>query len=101
LILEVWSNDSHGRNSLIGYGCAFIPFKTGKINMPVLCWRPSEILTNSLRETLLGCTPEFLDKSAVYTSEEKFGIYGMSEGHVNVELDIIMKDFEIHGIEVK
>jgi hypothetical protein len=85
----------------MGYGCKFIPFEPGKVNMTVLCWRPSELLTSTWKETMLGCTPEFLDKSAVYTSEEKFGIYGVSEGHVNVELDIIMKDFDLHGIKVK
>jgi hypothetical protein len=85
----------------MGYGCAFLPFKTGKVSMPILCWRPSEYITSTLKESLLGCTPEFLDKSAIHTNEEKFGIYGVSGGLVNVELDVIMKDFDLHGIKVK
>jgi hypothetical protein len=69
--------------------------------MPVLCWRPSEALVEGWRESLLGCLPEYMDKSAVYTSEEKFAINGVSGGYVNLELDIIMKDFDLHGIKVK
>jgi hypothetical protein len=50
---------------------------------------------------LLGNTPEFIDKSAIYSSEEKFGINGVSSGYVNMELEVIMKDFDLHGIRPK
>jgi hypothetical protein len=51
-------------------------------------------------EEILGCTPEFVDKSAVYSVEEKFGMNTISTGCITVELDIIMKDFQLHGIDI-
>ena len=48
---------------------------------------------------VLGNTPEFIDKSAVYSNEEKFGMFSMSTGTVSIELDVIMKDFNLHGID--
>jgi B9 domain-containing protein 2 len=99
-VVEVWANDQHNRNSLIGYGTAFIPFKTGHSLINIRCWRPKESLNVSLSEMLLGNTPEFVDKSAVYSVDEKFGMYSLSTGSVVVETDIIMKDFNLHGFEV-
>ena len=98
--MEVWDVDTDGRNSLIGYGTAFLPFKTGKIFLPIYCWRPSDSVQMSISEDLLGNTAEFINKSAVYSSEEKFGIAAVSTGSINLELDIIMKDFDLHGIMI-
>ncbi len=86
---------------MYGYGCAFLPFKTGKVLLPIYCWRPTKGKIISFSEDLLGNTPEFIDKSAVHSSEEKFGINGASTGYVNLELDVIMKDFDLHGINLK
>jgi len=46
------------------------------------CWRPSSD-SSSLSEDLLGETPEFIDKSVVYSVEEKFGISSKSSGNVS------------------
>lgn len=46
-------------------------------------------------------TPEFIDKSAVYSTEEKFGLNSRSSGSVKIEVDIIMKDYQLHGISCK
>jgi len=52
-----------------------------------------------LEENLLGVTPEFNDKSIVYSVEEKFGIISITTGFVYIDLEIILKDFNLHGIE--
>ena len=41
-----------------------------------------------------------MDKSAVYSVEEKFGMNTVSTGCIIVELDIILKDFQLHGFTV-
>jgi hypothetical protein len=41
-----------------------------------------------------------VDKSAVYSVDEKFGMNTISTGFVNVEMDIILKDFQLHGIDI-
>lgn len=99
-LIELWSTDYENRNSLIGYGTAFLPFQKGEINLNIPCWRPMENINVSLAEIFLGNTPEFIDKSAIYSVDEKFGMNTLSTGSVNIELNIIMKDFQLHGIQV-
>ena len=100
ILIEVWANDQDGRNSLAGYGTAWIPFKPGYTKMSINCWRPTEEVTTSLGEVLLGNNAEFIDKSAVYSNIEKFGINTVSTGQVNIEVEVILKDFILHGIKV-
>jgi B9 domain-containing protein 2 len=100
ILLEVWATDEHGRNHLIGYGTAFIPFKKGCNKISVQCWRPSDKISGNISESFLGNTPEFVDRSAVVSSEEKFGMYTFSTGTVELELDLLMKDFHLHGIKI-
>ena len=47
----------------------------------------------------MGISSEFKDKSIVLSSEEKFSLDAITSGTIVVELDIILKDFELHGIE--
>ena len=100
IFVEVWSNDSEGKNCIVGYGTGFIPIKSGFSKMTINCWRPSGSNTPSLEETLLGNNKEFKDKSAVYSTSEKFGVCSISTGQVNIELELIFKDFILHGIEI-
>ncbi len=100
ILVEIWSNDSDGKNVIVGYGMGFIPVKSGFSKMTINCWRPSSSTSESLEERLLGNNNEFNDKSAVYSTAEKFGVYSISAGQVNVELELIFKDFILHGIEI-
>lgn len=78
----------------------FFPFKTGHSEIKVECWRPTKTFRYNLSENFLHSTPEFIDKSAIYATDEKFGMTTISTGCVLVEIDIIMKDFDLHGIRV-
>ena len=96
--IEVRNTDFDGRTSLLGYGIASIPFKVGHSKLSIKCWRPTESLDFNYNEYFLGNHPEFIDKSAVYTNDDRFEIYGKSTATVTIEIDIIMKDFNLHGI---
>ena len=98
--LEVWSNEMDSRNCLLGYVIGFFPVKKGYSKMCIPCWRPSENVNSTFGELFLGNNAEFVDKSAIYSTNEKFGIYSISSGQVNIELEIIFKDFILHGIEI-
>lgn len=96
LFIEAWGTDSDGRNSLLGYGVNYIPFVNGCKTINCQTWRPDGGIMN---EYFLGITPEFKDKSIIFSSEEKFPLNTISSGTVKIEIDIILKDFELHGIE--
>ena len=100
IFVEVWSNDHEGKNCIVGYGTGFIPVKSGFSKMTINCWRPSDNTSPSFKETLLNNNNEFNDKSAVYSTTEKFGVCAISTGQINIELEIIFKDFILHGIEI-
>lgn len=87
---KAWSSDTYGRNSIIGYGSAFVPFLKGRHVINVHCWRPSSSLGYSFKESFLNITPQFVDKSAIYTSEEKFNVIGVSTGIVILILILII-----------
>ena len=100
IIFEVFSNDRDGRNCLIGYGTGYFPVKAGSSRLTINCWRPSDSTKSSLSETFLGNNNEFLDISAVYTTLEKFGLNTISTSQINIEVDMIFKDFILHGIDI-
>lgn len=78
----------------------FFPFKKGNNKLRIECWRPTKTFRYNFSENFLNTTPEFIDKSAVYSTDEKFGISSISAGSVIVEIDLILKDFDLHGIKV-
>lgn len=41
ILVEAWSTDENGRNSLCGYGYANLPFSSGFHKLKLFCWRPS------------------------------------------------------------
>ena len=98
--LEVWSNEMDSRNCLLGYGIGFFPVKKGYSKMCIPCWRPSENVNSTFGELFLGNNAEFVDKSAIYSTNEKFGVNSISTGQVNLEVEMIFKDFYLHGIEI-
>ena len=100
IFVEVWSNDHEGKNCIVGYGTGFIPVKSGFSKMTINCWRPSDKTSPSFKETFLNNNNEFNDKPAVYSTIDKFGVCSISTGQVNIELEIIFKDFILHGIEI-
>lgn len=69
--------------------------------MRVDCWRPTKTFRFNFSEYFLNSTPEFIDRSAVFTTDEKFGINTISTGTILIEFDLIMKDFELHGINIE
>ena len=97
ILLEVWTTDEHNRNALAGYGLQTIPFTSSNTTMTVRCWRPSK---NAFSEKLLNNNPEFLDTTAVYSNDDKIALQTISSGEVNIELDILLKDFHLHGVVV-
>lgn len=100
IFVEVFANDKDGRNCLIGYGTGYIPVRSGCNKMTINCWRPSGSTKEGLGEMLLGTNMEFVDVSAVYGTVEKFGVCSQSTGQVNLEVDVILKDFILHGIDI-
>ena len=48
LIVEVWGEDSFGRNSIAGYGMLTFPLSNGDFKLEIDCWTPLACLRVSL-----------------------------------------------------
>ena len=96
LYLEAWGTDTSDRNNFLGYSLKTIPLINGECHIDFNCWRPKG---NMFSNYILGITSEYVDNSIVSSSVEKFSIETVSTGSVIVDLNVILKDFELHGIE--
>jgi|EP00802_Teleaulax_amphioxeia_P021862 hypothetical protein len=63
LIVEVWAQDSGGRNEIAGYGVAHVPCAAGHYELEVPLWRPVDLKTSHTR--LLGDIPGYIGQSLV------------------------------------
>jgi len=54
MLIEVWQEDEHGRNTISGYGLLTFPIAPGEFELEIHCWRPK----GSIMDSLLGTFPE-------------------------------------------
>jgi len=97
LLVEVWTVDSTKKSTMGGYGIMTIPVESGYHKLKIDCWRP--IISNS--DKTLGTYPELEYKDILVSSQNRYGLKAESTGTVVVEIDILLKDFQLHGVYCK
>ena len=91
--------DSDGRYSISGYGIATVPFTPGQHSISVKCWRPRpQGFFKRLAAKILGIQPELEFKDMVMSSAERFGFEAETTGTVEIDVGVIVKDFQLHGV---
>lgn len=99
--VEVWQADYEGRYSIAGYGIGIVPFTPGQHTMQIKCWRPQpQGLLKSLAAKILGIQPELQFKDILFSTAERFGLTAQSTGTVEIDIGIIVKDFNLHGVSL-
>ena len=53
-----------------------------------------------LRAKLLGIQPELEFKDLLFSSSERFGQHTKTTGTVEVDVGVILKDFNLHGVSL-
>ena len=97
--VEVWQIDSEGRYSISGYGIATIPFTPGQHSIQIKCWRPSPLgFWKRMAAKILGVQPELQFKDMLMS--ERFGFEAETTGTVEIDVGVIVKDFQLHGVEL-
>ena len=97
--VEVWQADVHGRYQIAGYGVGVVPFEPGNHKMEIKCWAPKpQGYFRQLASSLLGVKPELKFKDMVLSNAERFGFETETTGTVEIDLGVILKDFNIHGV---
>jgi len=94
IVVEVWTVDESTKSTIGGYGVMTVPTQSGYYKMKVDCWRP----ISSTTDKLLGTFPELEFKDVLISSQSKYGLTAETTGSVIFELDVILKDFQLHGV---
>lgn len=97
IFVEVWMIDSSKKSTLGGYGILTIPVQSGYHKLKIPCWRP--VKTTS--DKLLGTYPELEHKDILLSSQNRYGLKTESTGDIVLEIDILVKDFLLHGVVTK
>lgn len=95
-MLEVWEVDESARNKIAGYGIINIPFQSGPYSLDVVCWRPKE----NFFDRLVGSHPELQYPDLLVSNQQRDKLLGRSTGKVVVDLHIVLKDFNLHGVSM-
>ncbi|EGR27435.1 hypothetical protein IMG5_196180 [Ichthyophthirius multifiliis] len=97
LFIEVWLIDSYGRNSLGGYGIIGLPMASGFYKLDIPCWRPK----STFSDYIIGAHPELIHRDILIASDSRFNFKTESTGNIQVEIDILNKDFGLHGVQLQ
>jgi len=78
---------------------ATLPCTSGQHEIKIPCWRPIDS-TNEAQGTLLGIYPELEMKDLLLSGLDRFGLETESTGMVKVNVGIMLKDFDLHGVRL-
>mmetsp|Transcript_41735 Transcript_41735/g.131562 ORF Transcript_41735/g.131562 Transcript_41735/m.131562 type:complete len:134 (+) Transcript_41735:207-608(+) len=97
---EVWSQDSHGRNSLAGYGFCYIPSSPGTYELKVCTWRPKpQSWLEYVSAFFLGAYPQLKDSDLIWRQDDRYRLSTFASGVVVLRISVITLGFEKHGIQ--
>lgn len=99
LVLEVWHRDQLDRCSLISYGVVNIPSQPGYSKLTCKTWRPIGSIVDRLVNLFSGETLQLADESFIHSHEHRLNLQTESMGNVELQLNIILKDFDKFGVE--
>lgn len=98
LIVSVYGLDGFGRDVIKGYGCIHMPTCAGRFNLRIKLYRPrSASLLQTFTSWLSGMPAEFSDPRFPSYGEGREVTRVVSNGHVNVQVNVLTKDMEVFG----
>lgn len=100
LLIQVWHQDSFGRNELVGYGSLHLPSSPGFSTVSCPTWRPVGTLLEEVSRQFLGGGLHLSDPEEVCGSlGDRFRLRTEAMGSVQLELYSVHRDFHKYGIE--
>ncbi|CAF0823982.1 unnamed protein product [Didymodactylos carnosus] len=97
--LQVWHQDSYGRNELYSYGFCHIPVSPGHHELDVVTWRPKGSLAEELKTQFIGGSSQLKNPDLVSSSSELYKLRTISMGKVHLRLHVIVRNFDKYGVE--
>jgi len=97
--IQVFHQDSFGRNELVGYGFTHIPSSPGLHNIEVVTWKPSGNLTDTISQHFLGGGHQLKNTELIFASHERYRLTTLATGRVFGQVHIVLRNFDRFGIE--
>jgi len=97
--LQVWHQDSYGRNELYSYGFCHVPVSPGYHELDCVTWRPKGSLVEELKTQFIGGSSQLKNPDLVSSSSELYKLRTVSMGKVHLRLHIIVRNFDKYGVE--
>ena len=98
--IQVWHQDSYGRNELYGYGFCHLPTSPGIHEISVPTWKPSGSFQETVTEIFLGGGAQLRNPDLIYSSADRYHLRTAAMGKVHLRLGVILRNFDKYGIEV-
>ncbi|KAM9800250.1 B9 domain-containing protein 2-like [Syngnathus acus] len=99
LHLQVWHQDSFGRCQLLGYGYCHVPSSPGHHRISCGTWRPLGSWWEQLSRMFVGGGPQLRSPDIIYSGADRYRLHTETMGTVKLELGVIMRNFDKHGVE--
>eukprot|EP00515_Schizochytrium_aggregatum_P013633 CAMPEP_0202081416 /NCGR_PEP_ID=MMETSP0964-20121228/13999_1 /ASSEMBLY_ACC=CAM_ASM_000500 /TAXON_ID=4773 /ORGANISM="Schizochytrium aggregatum, Strain ATCC28209" /LENGTH=264 /DNA_ID=CAMNT_0048648973 /DNA_START=41 /DNA_END=835 /DNA_ORIENTATION=- len=102
LLLQVWRMDEFGRLQLSGYGFTHIPNAPGSYELDIATWRPVGTLKEEIAAQFLGSTPQLRDIDLLFRKawSDRCRLSTTSSGSVRVNIDLVMRNFQDHQVDL-
>jgi B9 domain-containing protein 2 len=97
--LQVWHQDSYGRNELYGYGFCHLPTSPGHHELTCPTWRPTGSTQERLAQMFVGGSAQLKSPDSIYSHVDRLQLHTQSMGVVHLQLAVIFRHFDRYGIE--
>ncbi|XP_049866720.1 B9 domain-containing protein 2-like isoform X3 [Pectinophora gossypiella] len=102
LVLELSCLDTLGRSWVVGYSCCSLPAEPGHHNITVACWAPAaSTLTDKVRQYFLGGSNQLIQTDIINLGKDRFKLNTQSKGNIQVQIDLVLRNFSQFGVEYK
>lgn len=100
LYLEVWSQDSYGRNDIVGYASCHVPSMPGTHRLECLSWRPYGTFMDRLRGMFLGGFPQLVSPQESVLKGDRLALKTETMGTIMVSISVVTTDGSEHGVKL-
>ncbi|XP_043918626.1 B9 domain-containing protein 2 [Protopterus annectens] len=99
LHLQVWHQDSFGRNELYGYGFCHIPSTPGYHEFSCVTWRPVGSWQEQISQFFVGGGLQLKNSDLIYSGADRYRLHTTAMGKVHLQLGVLMRHFDRYGVE--
>lgn len=94
----MWQQDEFGRDQFCSYGFCNVPTSCGYHKLECVTWKPRSSFTDRLYEYFLGGGLQLKSPESIYQGHDRFRLQTVAMGVIQIELNIITRNFKKYGI---